>query len=122
MSIRGWPWLRTRDPIATQAVTIPPASLLATGADFPGRLAPVQFSQNHASTGKTSSSATDTRRSTETPVVGVNRDNIYTVATGDQQPVEYMIGESPWMRSAPPYQAIGSNGLPLPTTDSVIFP
>jgi prepilin-type processing-associated H-X9-DG protein len=107
-------------PYRDAAVTIPPATLLAT------RAAPEGWwpfnSQNHGGDGQNVLFGDGHAMFHKTPVVGVNRDNIYTVATGDQQSVEYMIGESPWVRSAPPYQAIGSNGLPLPTTDSVIFP
>jgi competence protein ComGC len=107
-------------PYRDASVTMPPASLLATGGDF--TIWRPFNSSNHASIGQNVLYGDGHTTFKRTPVVGVNRDNIYTVATGDQQPVEYMIGESPWVRSAPPYQAIGSNGLPLPTTDSVIFP
>jgi competence protein ComGC len=106
-------------PYRDASVTMPPASLLATGGATIWRPFNSSKSCEHRAKRPVRRRTHDVQ---ETPVVGVNRDNIYTVATGDQQPVEYMIGESPWMRSAPPYQAIGSNGLPLPTTDSVIFP
>jgi len=54
----------------------------------------------------------------KTPVVGVDGDNIYTVALDNTDLSSRMIGESPWVRSAHPYLAPGQNA----STDSVIFP
>jgi prepilin-type processing-associated H-X9-DG protein len=56
------------------------------------------------------------------PFVGVDRDNIYTVAAGRTMPTEFMVGESPWARSAHPFAPLDSLGNEQYTTDSLIFP
>lgn len=56
------------------------------------------------------------------PFVGVDRDNIYTVAIGRTLPLEFIVGESPWARSAHPFAPFDSLGKEQYTTDSLIFP
>jgi len=55
------------------------------------------------------------------PTVGVDGDNIYTVATDTGAATDYTHGESPWRRSAAP-QALSNCSVARPGTDSVIFP
>jgi len=54
--------------------------------------------------------------------IGVDGDNIYTVATGHDQPEKFKIGESPWKRSAHPFAPPDRNGKTEYTTDSLIYP
>ncbi len=57
-----------------------------------------------------------------TPVVGIDHDNIYTVAVDGSDPSCVTAGESPWVRHAPPLVRIdAATGKPA-CTDSVIFP
>ena len=57
-----------------------------------------------------------------TPVVGVDQDNIYTVALDNANLISRMAGESPWVRKAHPYAPVDAAGTPLASTDSLIFP
>ena len=57
-----------------------------------------------------------------TPVVGVDQDNIYTVALDNANLISRTIGESPWVRKAHPYAPFDTTGNPLASTDSLIFP
>lgn len=57
-----------------------------------------------------------------TPLVGIDHDNIYTVARNNAEGDARIRGESPWIRSAPPHAPVDRDGRLLPTTDSVIFP
>lgn len=52
------------------------------------------------------------------PTIGIDGDNIYTVALDNEFEVSRTHGESPWLRSAPPFVAPGA----WSSTDSVIFP
>lgn len=52
------------------------------------------------------------------PTVGVDHDNIYTVALDNSTYAGIVIGESPWKRSAHPFMAAPEAS----STDSVIFP
>jgi len=56
------------------------------------------------------------------PTVGVDGDNIYTVALDNYNESSRVAGESPWMRSLPPFLPFDSDGAPFSSTDSVIFP
>jgi prepilin-type processing-associated H-X9-DG protein len=56
------------------------------------------------------------------PVIGVDGDNIYTVALDNLTEASRVIGESPWRRSAHPFQPVDAEGVLLSSTDSVIFP
>jgi hypothetical protein len=47
-----------------------------------------------------------------TPIAGVDEDNIYTIAQDNWNLNSRVEGESPWLRSSPPFCS----------TDSVIFP
>ena len=53
-----------------------------------------------------------------TPTVGVDHDNIYTVALDNSTYAGLVIGESPWKRSAHPFSATPNAS----STDSLIFP
>lgn len=56
------------------------------------------------------------------PVVGIDGDNIYTVALDNLVAASRVMGESPWRRSAHPFQPVSAEGELLASTDSVIFP
>lgn len=56
-----------------------------------------------------------------TPIVGIDRDNIYTIASDVESPWSVTAGESPWKRSANP-RAHADCSKELPGKDSVIFP
>jgi len=55
------------------------------------------------------------------PIVGIDNDNIYTVALDNSQPKSYIMGESPWVHSAHPYTPSNTLGN-IASTDSLIFP
>ena len=57
-----------------------------------------------------------------TPTAGIDHDNIYTVALDNVHLAARAAGESPWMRSAPPFTSLDPDGEPMASTDSVIFP
>jgi prepilin-type processing-associated H-X9-DG protein len=56
------------------------------------------------------------------PIIGVDGDNIYTVALDNLTEASRVIGESPWRRLAHPLQPVDAEGVLLASTDSVIFP
>ncbi len=56
------------------------------------------------------------------PTVGVDGDNIYTVALDNYNESSRVAGESPWMRSQPPFFPFIFDAPRLSSTDSVIFP
>lgn len=56
-----------------------------------------------------------------TPIVGVDHDNIYTIAKDNWTTAGRVHGESPWKRSATPFAPAGCSVL-FSSTDSVIFP
>ncbi len=55
------------------------------------------------------------------PTVGVDGDNIYTIALDNVNEASRVIGESPWLRSLPPFAPIDAP-FTYSSTDSVIFP
>lgn len=57
-----------------------------------------------------------------TPLAGVKQDNIYTVALDAEHTESRVVGELPWLRSAPPYTIFDGQGRALASTDTVIFP
>ena len=78
-------------------------------------------SRNHCGEGQNVLYADGHVRFQRTPAVGVDGDNIYTVALDNQSSSGRIAGESPWARSAHPF--ISSTGTTTPVcTDSVIFP
>ncbi len=56
-----------------------------------------------------------------TPIVGVDHDNIYTVAKDNESLTGRIYGESPWKRSAHPFLPFDPLNK-MASTDSVIFP
>lgn len=79
-------------------------------------------SPNHGGEGQNALFADGHVSFMRTPIVGVENDNIYTVALDNISLAARVIGESPWVRSAPPFTAIDAEGKHLASTDSVIFP
>lgn len=57
------------------------------------------------------------------PTIGVDGDNIYTVALDNSNEASRVAGEPPWRRSLPPFcPPPNADGVQLWSTDSVIFP
>ncbi|HEY3243487.1 MAG TPA: hypothetical protein VGM03_09050 [Phycisphaerae bacterium] len=79
-------------------------------------------SQNHGGEGQNVLFADGHGEFAMRPIAGADHDNIYTVALDNTQFPSFMGGESPWVRSAPPYAPFTADGEPLASTDSVIFP
>jgi len=79
-------------------------------------------SPNHGGEGQNALFADGHVSFMRTPIVGVENDNIYTVALDNVSLAARVIGESPWVRSAPPFTAVDAEGGHLASTDSVIFP
>lgn len=69
-------------------------------------------SQNHSGEGQNVLFADGHVEFKYAPNVGVDEDNIYTIALDSLNDASRVAGESPWMRSSPPFS----------WTDSVIFP
>ena len=79
-------------------------------------------SRNHGGEGQNALFADGHVSFMRTPIAGVESDNIYTVALDNVSLAARVIGESPWVHSAPPFTAIDAEGKHLASTDSVIFP
>lgn len=75
-------------------------------------------SPNHAQEGQNALFADGHVTFHKAPTIGVDGDNIYTVALDNEFEVSRTHGESPWTRSAPPHWKPGV----WSSTDSVIFP
>ena len=75
-------------------------------------------SRNHGGEGQNVLYADGHASFERTPTVGVDHDNIYTVALDNSTYAGIVIGESPWKRSAHPFAAAPDAS----STDSVIFP
>lgn len=58
----------------------------------------------------------------QVPIIGIDNDNIYTIALDNVRESSRVGGESPWVRNAHPFAPFDANGVALPSTDSVIFP
>jgi len=69
-------------------------------------------SQNHGGEGQNVLFADGHVEFKRTPIVGIDEDNIYTIALDNFNEAARVVGESPWLRSSPPFSS----------TDSVIFP
>lgn len=77
-------------------------------------------SPNHGNEGQNVLFADGHAAFMRTPVVGVDHDNIYTIATEGVGETDVWFGESPWEGSSHPRGPMAGGGLS--GTDSVIFP
>jgi len=58
----------------------------------------------------------------QVPIVGIDNDNIYTIAFDNVRESSRVGGQSPWVRNAHPFTPVDASGVSLASTDSVIFP
>lgn len=117
-----------KGPYINSKFPVPPETLVLSTNDQQPRISKTSEvwrafnSKNHSGEGQNVLFADGHAEFKRTPIVGIQNDNIYTVATDNILPKSRIIGESPWKRSAFPYQSYDPTGKALPTTDSVIFP
>lgn len=78
-------------------------------------------SRNHQGEGQNVLYADGHAEFKRVPTVGVDGDNIYTIALDNVNESSWVAGESPWQRSLPPFTPFGVSST-LSSTDSVIFP
>ena len=78
-------------------------------------------SRNHGGDGQNVLFADGHVEFRRTPTVGIDHDNIYTIALDNQSEASRATGESPWARSAHPLTVVDDRDQPS-STDSVIFP
>ena len=108
-----------KGPYVDVTVATPPPDL---SPDAPQKAWAPFNSRNHNGTGQNVLFADGHASFERIPIVGVDRDNIYTIALDNTHSASRMAGESPWVRSAHPYAPVDADGTPLSSTDSVIFP
>jgi prepilin-type N-terminal cleavage/methylation domain-containing protein/prepilin-type processing-associated H-X9-DG protein len=108
-----------KGPYVDRTVPTPPAGLSPRAPSENWR---AFNSGNHAGEGQNVLFADGHVRFHRTPAVGIDNDNIFTVALDNTHPASRIAGESPWIRSARPYAPVDSVGKPLASTDSVIYP
>lgn len=114
-----------KGPYANQNVLTPPADLVPLRDSSPATR-PESWrsfnSQNHSGEGQNVLFADGHIEFARVPTVGVDHDNIYTVALGNGEESLRVAGESPWMRGLPPFSPKDAVGNALMSTDSLIFP
>ena len=108
-----------KGPYKDANVATPPPSLALDAP--PADWSPYN-SLNHGGKGQNALFADGHVTFARTPIVGVDNDNIYTVTLDNARPASRAVGESPWVRSAPPFTPLDEEGKPMASTDSVIFP
>ncbi len=108
-----------KGPYVDATVAIPPPSLAWDAS--PKSWKPYN-SWNHAREGQNVLFADGHVSFERTPTVGVDHDNIYTVATDNWLTASRVRGESPWKRSAHPFAPFEGTGERLASTDSLVFP
>jgi prepilin-type processing-associated H-X9-DG protein len=127
---RAGEWIDANVPLAADkgaysdpTVPVPPktATTQPTGPDFFASWRPYN-SRNHQGEGQNVLYADGHVSFERLPAVGVDGDNIYTVAVEAAEPWGRISGESPWARSAHPLPRFDAFGRPVPTTDTVFFP
>ncbi len=107
--------------VATPPLASPGASNTPLDVNDPAVWKPYN-SPNHRGDGQNVLFADGHVSFMKVPIVGIDRDNIYTVAIDGSDPSCVTAGESPWVRHAPPLVRIdAATGEPA-CTDSVIFP
>jgi prepilin-type processing-associated H-X9-DG protein len=119
----GVPLAADRGPYSRAGVPVPPLTMEGARRNTIGirqghvnAWAPFN-SPNHGGDGQNVLFADGHVEFRYVPTVGIDLDNIYTVAIEREDGVDRTSGESPWRRSAPPWVSSSWAG-----TDSVIFP
>ncbi|MCP4593214.1 MAG: prepilin-type N-terminal cleavage/methylation domain-containing protein [bacterium] len=108
-----------KGPYTDATIPIPPRSMSADTP--PADWAPYN-SRNHGGQGQNVLYLDGHVMFERTPLAGVERDNIYTVALDAEHSESRVAGESPWVRSAYPYTLFGDDGAALASADTVTFP
>lgn len=98
-----------KGPYRDAMVPLPPAGMQLDAS--PKEWRPYN-SLNHQGEGQNALYADGHSSFARTPLAGVDQDNIYTIALDNWNLSSRIVGESPWLRGAPPSSS----------TDSVIFP
>ncbi len=116
-----------RGPYGRTTVSTPPTDTTFSASVAPPRFGPKSLpwrkynSPNHGGEGQNVLFADGHAEFRRTPIVGIDHDNIYTVASEGDGPWALTVGESPWKRGASPRVGLDCSEE-SPTKDSVIFP